>query len=263
MPLCSIFVLSLRRGISVPDFLSSLRKHGATPLVQARAVRWIVLPGTTSTELLLARNVQWDLLVVLPSSSSLPAAVKSQIAAEWSLVAGVPSRMVNGFHEKNAELLNPGAGRVKPADKSAKLKASSAQGLELSEELSGWIEAQSKATRSHPVSMLNLLAFNEGSHDSYVKYGRAFASSAGSRHGGDAKLVGNLISGQAKDEGWDEMALAHYPSLEHFAAMLGSADYQEVNKKYRQGSLKDTFILCTMEIGDDGELAGGRSTSNL
>jgi hypothetical protein len=43
--------------------------------------------------------------------------------------------------------------------------------------------------------------------------------------------VGNVIGGQGKNDGWDEMALAHYPSLEHFAAMLSSPDYQEVNKK--------------------------------
>lgn len=35
--------------------------------------------------------------------------------------------------------------------------------------------------------------------------------------------------------------------------MLGSADYQEVNRKYI-----DTCILCTMEITYDGELAGNR-----
>ena len=31
--------------------------------------------------------------------------------------------------------------------------------------------------------------------------------------------------------------------------MLASEDYQAVNKKYRVGSLKDTFILCTSELG--------------
>jgi hypothetical protein len=43
--------------------------------------------------------------------------------------------------------------------------------------------------------------------------------------------VGNVIGKQGKDEGWDEIALAHYPSLEHFAAMLASSDYQEVNHR--------------------------------
>lgn len=107
--------------------------------------------------------------------------------------------------------------------------------------------------------MLNLLAFNPNRKPEYLKYGQAFAERIGKRHGGDAKIVGTVVSGQGKEEGWDEISVAHYPSLEHFSAMLGSADYQEVNKRHRLGSLKDTCILCTMEIDDDGELAGGKS----
>jgi hypothetical protein len=47
------------------------------------------------------------------------------------------------------------------------------------------------------------------------------------------------------------MALAYYPSIWHFADMLASEDYQSVNQKYRVQSLKDTFILCTSEVGLD------------
>jgi len=83
-----------------------------------------------------------------------------------------------------------------------------------------------------------------------------FAETVESKHGGHAKIVGSVVSGQGKQESWDEIALAHYPSLRHFAAMLGSVDYQEVNKRYRVGSLRDTCVLCTMEITDDGPLAG-------
>jgi hypothetical protein len=99
---------------------------------------------------------------------------------------------------------------------------------------------------------------------------------------GNAKLVGNVIGGDGKLDGWDEIALAQYPSLEHFAAMLSSSDYQEVNHRYvfinflpavhaakkfgyryRLGALKDTCILCTMEVDDQGELAGGKGLSRI
>ena len=46
----------------------------------------------------------------------------------------------------------------------------------------------------------------------------------------------------------DYFALAHYPSLDHFADMLGSKVYQQANKKWGVPSLKDTFILCTAEL---------------
>jgi hypothetical protein len=104
--------------------------------------------------------------------------------------------------------------------------------------------------------MLNLLAFKEGKKEDYLRYGAEFARSIGSRRGGDAKIVGSVIHGKGGQEGerddgerWDEVALAHYPSIQHFADMLASEDYQAVNQKYRVPSLKDTFILCTSEIG--------------
>jgi hypothetical protein len=104
--------------------------------------------------------------------------------------------------------------------------------------------------------MLNLLAFKAGRKEDYLRYGAEFARSIGKRRGGDAKIVGSVIRGKGdhtelrdNGEGWDEVALAHYPSIEHFADMLASEDYQAVNQKYRVPSLKDTFILCTSEIG--------------
>lgn len=103
--------------------------------------------------------------------------------------------------------------------------------------------------------MLNLLAFKEGMKGEYLKYGEEFARSIGKRRGGDAKIVGSVIRGDGKkgkegeEEQWDEIALAHYPSLTHFADMLASEDYQVVNKRYRVGSLRDTAILCTCEVG--------------
>lgn len=92
---------------------------------------------------------------------------------------------------------------------------------------------------------------------SYLEYGKAFAASIGSSHGGNAKIVGGVTNvngaARAKDAqdgaGWDEIALAHYPSILHFADMLKDENYQEVNHKYRVPSLKDTAILMTSEVG--------------
>jgi len=98
--------------------------------------------------------------------------------------------------------------------------------------------------------MLNLLAFKEGMKGEYLKYGAEFAKSIGSKRGGNAKIVGTVVpQGDDGGRGWDEIALAHYPSIWHFADMLASKDYQAVNKKHRVGSLRDTFILCTTELG--------------
>lgn len=101
------------------------------------------------------------------------------------------------------------------------------------------------------MSMLNLLAFKPGKKADYLQYGKAFGETIGAKRGGNAKLVGNVTAQQDQSVSggkWDEFALAHYPSITHFADMLASEDYQAVNLKYRVPSLADTFILATSEI---------------
>jgi hypothetical protein len=164
----------------------------------------------------------------------------------------VPSRLLKGFEEKNRRLLKPEKGDV-PQLTGALDKpriADSAQDLELSPELQSWISHFGQREGSGAVSMLNLLSFKPGLKSEYLKYGAEFSRSIGSSRGGEAKIVGSVIHGKGGEdgEGWDEIALAHYPSIHHFADMLASEDYQAVNKRHRVGSLRDTFILCTSEI---------------
>ncbi|KAF9733595.1 hypothetical protein PMIN04_002754 [Paraphaeosphaeria minitans] len=267
MPLCTLHLIALTPTTSSlnpqPSFLSALKSANLTPLVIARVIRWIILPSIFSTAPLLARNIHWDFLLILPGSDTLPPSVQSHIQHTWSITAGVPSRLTHDFARKNAELLRPEKGSV-PGVGGNVLEggrtAESAQNLELSDELRDWIREVSssgskKATGA--VSMFNLLSFRPGKKASYLEYGKAFATSIGSSHGGNAKIVGGVthVDGvpRGKDvgdgEGWDEVALAHYPSILHFAEMLGDAKYQDVNHEFRMPSLRDTAILMTSEVG--------------
>jgi hypothetical protein len=175
--------------------------------------------------------------------------------------AGVPSRLLTDFESKNERLLHPRESDVPKLTGSLdKPKINdSAQHLELSPELRNWIEDFYTKEAKGAVSMLNLLAFKSGLKAEYLKYGAEFAKSVGKRRGGNAKIVGSVIHDQRGDdgEGWDEIALAHYPSILHFADMLASEDYQEVNHRHRIGSLRDTLILCTSELAlEDGKGKG-------
>jgi len=251
-----IHLLSLKPNASIPNFLWTLRSHENTfkPLVISRVVRWIILPTTLSTGPLLAQNIHWDLLLILPSTDLLPRQLQDLVQHQWAVRAGIPSRLLQDFDKKNEKLLKPKKEDVPPLTGSLDKPriASSAQGLEFSPELREWISGFGKTEQgSSAVSMLNLLAFKPGLKEEYLKYGAEFAKSIGSKRGGNAKIVGTVIHGGEKDggEGWDEVALAHYPSIWHFADMLASEDYQSVNQKHRVPSLKDTFILCTSEVG--------------
>ncbi|EUC28334.1 hypothetical protein COCCADRAFT_109411 [Bipolaris zeicola 26-R-13] len=280
MPLCTLHLLALHAATpnSVLTFLSTLKATDVSPLVVSRVVRWIILPSKLSTEHLLARNIHWDLLLILPSTDILPSNLANLIEHHWSVTAGVPSRLINDFASKNSKLLHPNPQTVPALQQNAKEKTTqSSQSLELSDELNTWIQSfinsGSKEAKG-AVSMFNLLAFNPGMKQEYLKYGTAFARSIGSRHGGNAKIVGNVthVNGEAVNrtstsptgnDDWDEIALAHYPSILHFRDMLVSEEYQAVNKRHRVPSLKDTCILMTSEIAVEEMLEEGVGKARL
>ncbi|KAJ4379444.1 hypothetical protein N0V86_005489 [Didymella sp. IMI 355093] len=274
MPLCTLHLLALHSTTPNPisTFLSTLKSSNANPLVVSRVIRWIILPSKLSTEHLLARNIAWDLLLILPSADALPTDLAKLVDHHWSVTAGVPSRLVTNFAATNEALLHPDPSSVPALSSQAEKKQTtrSSQNLELSSELNTWIDAfvQSRGKQgTGAVSMFNLLAFNTGLKSEYLKYGAAFAKSIGSRHGGNAKIVGNVtavnqqrVTGSEKGgDSWDEIALAHYPSIAHFRDMLASEDYQEVNHRHRVGSLRDTCILMTSEIAVEEVLAAGQA----
>ncbi|KAF2114772.1 hypothetical protein BDV96DRAFT_575865 [Lophiotrema nucula] len=276
MPLCTIHLLSLHTTNPNPlhTFLSTLQSSNVKPLVISRVIRWIILPTTLSTDPLLARNIHWDLLLILPSTSPLPTDLQNLVQHEWSVTAGIPSRLLADFSSKNKALLHPDSGSVPALSNTLQRPkiADSAQALELSTDLQSWIQGFSQNGGKEgkgAVSMLNLLSFREGMKDEYLKYGKAFAESIGSKRGGNAKIVGTVVSVNGAEKGtegeglWDEVALAHYPSILHFADMLGSEDYQDVNKKHRVPALRDTFIICTSELGIEDLLAKGSGVSKL
>ncbi|RMD39645.1 hypothetical protein DV735_g5483, partial [Chaetothyriales sp. CBS 134920] len=287
MPLATVHLIALRPSTTIADFVKALATNASLKvLVISKVIRWIITPEKIDVSALLHPRKPWDLVVITlgggdqandnaagttssSSSSSLllPGGPlhEQYIECHWSATAGIPSRLTNNFASENKALLHPsGVPALTDALENPRL-GRSAQTLELSPSLRDWINefAQTGGVAGGgAVSMLNLLSFLPDSHASYLVYGRAFAESIGSRHGGRAKLVGTVIAngtGHRHQAGWDEFALAHYPSILHFADMLASADYQAVNLQHRVPSLRDTCILCTSEIAVEEELAKGGS----
>ncbi|KAK3681994.1 hypothetical protein LTR37_020697 [Vermiconidia calcicola] len=225
MPLATVHLLAMANGVTVADYVNALRSASVQPLVVSRAIRWVIKPEKLSVPKLL--DTKWDLLLIIPAASQLPTEYlrKNWISEHWSIGAGVPSSLINNFHERNKRLLHPQKGDVPPLTGSMDKPrmAGSAQGLELDEDLLQW--SKDFELGKGAVSMLNLLAFHPGkeAHESYMKYGKAFAESIGAKRGGTAKVVGKVVPKQGTDgedaDGWDEIALAHYPSIAHFTDM--------------------------------------------
>lgn len=196
MPLVTLHLVALDPRRSITAYLDSIRSSSSVqPLVVARPIRWIIKPEKLSVSALL--NEKWDLLLIFLKPSPL---THEHFSNEWTLnhftfTAGVPSSFTNGFAERNQRLLYPQHGDVPPltGSLSKPRMSSSTQGLELSDELIQW--SKSFDLGKSPLSMLNLLAFKSGkdAHESYQKYGKEFAKSAGSSRGGQAKIVGKVV----------------------------------------------------------------------
>ena len=208
MPICTVQLLSLNGAIDT--FLIALRSSSLKPIIVARVIRWIITPTSLSKEPLLSQSPPWDLLLILPDAiKSLPADLGSLVRSIWSIQAGVPSKLISSVESRNSQLLYPPPNTVPvlTGSLSNPQKADSAQSLELTNDLQSWV--QGGKSPKGAISMLNLLAFKLGQKEQYLKYGKAFSESVGSRRGGVAKLVGKIVPETCSDGclEWEEVYL--------------------------------------------------------
>lgn len=106
--------------------------------------------------------------------------------------------------------------------------------------------------------MLNFMSYysTTSAKENYAAYIEAFKAGFGSKRGGAVKMLGTTTdSDMAKGE-WEEVMLAQYSSLQHFADMMADAEYQEINKRLRLPALRDTCILMMTEIELDWSVKG-------
>ncbi|KAF2400577.1 hypothetical protein EJ06DRAFT_397269 [Trichodelitschia bisporula] len=249
MPAFNLHLIALKREQSVPAFLAHIRSESINPLVQARPLRWIILP-TKRSQHLLAHNIHWDVLLILPDGDALSSTTKTYTDHIWSASVKFPAALSDGYAKFNSTLLNAPAPQIPPL--SGKYPVAN--------ELADFHSKLPDRYRSHPVSMLNFLAFHPNKREQYSAYGTAFRDKISPKYETHTKLMGHIAGDQARAEGWDEMLLVHQPSLRHFATMADDDEYHEINQTYRLGALKDTFILCVVEVDDDGEPVAQRGS---
>ncbi|KAJ5387718.1 hypothetical protein N7509_010259 [Penicillium cosmopolitanum] len=209
-------------------------------------------PTTTHTS---TTTEPWDLLLLLqpkPNTTEdpIPTSLRTAIKAEYKIPTGIPSKLITSYATRNKVLQDKASSIPLTGSLERHLASgskSTSQNLEISPSLVSFMEELSK-THPGPVTMLNLLHFQQpGGKQSYYQYGQAFVPVAGKR-GGDAKLVGNVVTPQLQhsskdpssssraavaEEWWNEISLVHYPSIRHFCDMLAGDDYQAINEKYR------------------------------
>ncbi|TPX19443.1 hypothetical protein DIZ76_017233 [Coccidioides immitis] len=258
MPLLTLHLLRLQPNTDVKDFVHSVRSSPDVEVVVAsRPRRYVIRPEIIDVHHL--TNQQWDLMLLLRSAGNgIPPALRSAVSAEYSVNAGIPSKLLKTYPQLDAKLKREALSAPLTGSLEKARNRSSSQSLELSADLLAFMDELVKE-HDKPVTMLNLLHFHPNGKPDYFKYGQGFISVAGKR-GGNAKIVGNVVkppSGQTDSRGeadrpenewWNEISIVHYPSIRHFCDMLAGEDYQEINSKHRLGALRDTILLCTTEI---------------
>ena len=243
----TVYIVSLLPSTELSVYLKAFEESKIKPILFGRVIQWIVTP--TIAEHLLRHN--WDFMIVLPTGTSIPSSVSSLAAHTFSIRIDQDDEMLSNVLQNNDSFIHPKAiGPTHNLDRP--LIANSNQKVELSPALLAF--ARSPLCPEGPVSMLNFIAFHPfaSAKTAYASYIDGFKASVGTKRGGLLKIYG-----ATEEMGiWDSVALAQYPSLEHFADMAADPEYQALNQVFRLPALRDTCILMTSEVQLDWDILG-------
>ena len=223
MPLATLYLLRLKETRNaVPAFIQKLQVTPSVRLILASQPQYhVIKPKNLDVEALCSG---FDLLLLVETpNASLPENLRADIDFEYKVTVGIPSRILQTYPERQSKLITeaPDVKLTGSLDRARERMNKDAQNLELSPDLLRFMDDLTREYGDKPVTMLNLLCFNNRGKSSYAEYGKAFKDVAG-RRGGDAKIVGNVVpppEGTADSRGelrrsqdwWNEFSLVHYP----------------------------------------------------
>lgn len=177
MPVLSLHLLRLGPFITVPDFVVQLQENKTVDVVIASRPRYkLIKPATLDVD---ALKQHYDVLLLVKRAAPFwPSEIQGSIVRDYRLDVGIPTQLFDSYPARNAKLINDAAD-VKltgALDKLLERRKAGGQGqgqkLELDEGLLTFMEKLSKTYGDKPVTMLNLLRFNEGKREDYLKYGK-------------------------------------------------------------------------------------------
>ena len=166
MPLCTLSLVTLRDGERedvAKRFVASLIQAGRRPILAGHFKRRIIASEKIDVE-----TLRGHVMVILEGSEGLPEGSRGEKV--YTVTVGIPSGLLAKFPETNRQLLAKEPTPLTGSLNKPRL-AQSTQLLEANDALIQWAR---NGPRS-PITMLNLLAFNEGMHETYLKYGKVRA----------------------------------------------------------------------------------------
>ncbi|EEA26377.1 conserved hypothetical protein [Talaromyces marneffei ATCC 18224] len=181
MPALTLHLLAFKdQSYDARAFVAKLHSYPSVKVVVASRPRHVVVqPTLLDANQLLTQK--WDLMLLLQptggqsqgESSLLPPELQDVILTEYRILAGIPSKLLANFPERDAQLKKqappPLTGSLSKIRSQSK---ESSQSLEVSPELLAFMD---RLTLEHdkPVTMLNLLHFHHpDGKKNYFQYGQ-------------------------------------------------------------------------------------------
>ncbi len=279
-------LIKLNSSTSGTSFVETARKLPASerPFYLGQCQHWIRAPHLSADALTgKGDTVQhWDYLMVTKASTSdsnsVPADLASSIEQAWSITAGVDDQQLASLPETKSQRAAASSPPLphgwSPQDHSGLDAAEVPTDLEASLKLSSYPLGSKKESSSKPVilqnwvaefgsrhpgpvDMFNLLSYLPDGRPQYFQFVAAFMESVGSKYGGEPVFLGaggidgwSSKANEKPEAGaeWADTALIHYPSIWHFAKMLDDPAYADVDRKFKQGAIRDNPLICCTEI---------------
>lgn len=208
----------------------------------------------------------WDLFVALPCSGAesldegLPAAVRQLCDDVFCVTVRLPATQYEALRTKQGSAPRP-SDRTPPLPqewqqdripRSAVVEDRPGIGpgtLRLDRTKALFLSsALPEKVADKPVSLFNLFKYKHGDRRTHDDYMEGFKKKFGDAAGATVQFMGPVTGreGKAVEGGWDDANLVQYDRLWHYAYMLSTDVYQELNKQKVAG-LEDTCILIASE----------------
>lgn len=280
---CTIHLISLNS--SAPADLTPVITHLQTndlcgPLVRAIPYGWVHKPHNLNADTLLSKT--WDLFFLTERpdlflggydqqfvDTHLKIPVETPGEQFDALKARAQRGGVNDLADEDQPKANPKTPALPEGWKDGIPSTTIARSrdtplrvgeLYLDQNMANYLStAESQSIRGSPVSFFNLFKYANGDRSIHDSYMQGFKDRFGPDAGAEVKFMGPVTNRLAVEgsedvesiEIWNDANLVQYDSVWHYAYMLSTEVYQELNQEKMRG-LEDTCILMVSEVGWQG-----------
>jgi hypothetical protein len=279
MPKATVHLIALQPTTNASNFIAELKlvSFDEPPyILKGRPCGWVQSPRNLHKKKLTAH--EWDIFLVT-KSETLPAGMIPSLADHVSATIEVRQAQFDsllsqaGQKPQAAKDTPPLPEDWQPDDVHDERRGSKFYGripshevltalgreerpgaLRLDHSMAWFLSSAEPADiRGSPACFFNFFKYKNADKSTHDSYMRGFKEKFGAVAGGQVRFmgsVGGLRFGAGDGEsgtGWDESNLTQYDSVWHYAYMLSTDVYKELNQEKVRG-LEDTCILLVSEL---------------